>query len=165
MPPAPLLLACSLLDVFEISLLKCVLARWCLDAVSTSRVCKFMVNVGADSAKFGAQTCHLACLGGHRANQGNLGAHGRRPWRSRLGFLSILEGFRGRHLDVFGQLWHNNCVFWHACLQVTFFEVFGVWIWMSGAPESSIWCWKCCKNQLFTHVGILLILVSFWYSF
>ena len=26
--------------------------------------------------------------------QGDLGAHGRRPWGSRLGFLSILEGFR-----------------------------------------------------------------------
>ena len=30
-------------------------------------------------------------------------------------------GFRGRHLDVFGQRWNNNCVFWHACLLVTFF--------------------------------------------
>ena len=34
--------------------------------------------------------------------QGDLGAHGRRPWGSRLGFLSILGGFRGHHLDVFG---------------------------------------------------------------
>ena len=57
--------------------------------------------------------------------QGDLGAHGRRPWGSRLGFLSILEGFRGRHLDVFGQLWNNNCVFWHAFLQVTFLKILG----------------------------------------
>ena len=75
---------------------------------------------------------HLACLlrpiwhlGDNRAMQGDLGAHGRRPWGSRLGFLSILEGFRGRHVDVFGQFWQNNCVFWHACLQVTFFKDFG----------------------------------------
>ena len=77
-------------------------------------------------------TCKHACqktqllrpiwhLGDHRAMQGDLGAHRRRLWESRLGFLSIWEGFRGRHFDVFGQLWHNNCVFWHACLQVTFF--------------------------------------------
>ena len=31
--------------------------------------------------------------------QGDLGAHGTRPWGSRLGFLSILEGFRGCHLN------------------------------------------------------------------
>ena len=43
-----------------------------------------------------------------------------------LRFLSIFDGFRGRHLDVFGQLWNNNCVLWHACLQVTFFKDFGM---------------------------------------
>ena len=118
------------------------------------------------------KTCHLACLlrplwhlGDHRAMQGDLGAHGRRPWGSRLGFLSILEGFRSRHLNVFGQLWHNNCVFWHACLQVTFFKDFGVSIWMSGAPEPSIWCGRYCKKQLFTYVGIMSILVSFLHGF
>ena len=118
------------------------------------------------------KTGHLACLlrpiwhlGDHRAMQGDLGAHGRRPWGSRLGFLSILEGFRGRHLDVFGQLWHNNCVFWHACLQVTFFKDFGVRIWTSWAPESSILCGRYCKNQLFTYVVIMTILVSFLHGF
>ena len=33
--------------------------------------------------------------------QGDLGAHGRRLLGSRLVFLLILKGFRGRHLDVF----------------------------------------------------------------
>ena len=118
------------------------------------------------------KTSHLACLlrliwhlGDHRAMQGGLGAHGRKPWGSRLGFQSILEGFRGRHLDVFGQFWHNNCRFWHACLQVTFFKDFGVRIWTSGAPESRIWCGRYCKNQVFTYVGIMLILVSFLHGF
>ena len=64
-----------------------------------------------------------------------------------------------------GQFWHNNCLFWHACLQVTFFKDFGVRIWTSGAPESSIWCGRYCKNQLFTYVGIMLILVSFLHGF
>ena len=57
--------------------------------------------MGADSVKFAAKTCHLACLlrpiwhlGNHRAMQGGLGAHGRRPWGSRLGFLMILKDFR-----------------------------------------------------------------------
>ena len=97
--------------------------------------------------------------------QGDLGAHGRGPWGSRLGFLLILEGFRSRHLDVFGQLWHNNCVFWHACLQVTFFKDFGGRIWTSGAPESSIWCGRYCKKQFFIYVGILTILVIFYMVF
>ena len=82
-----------------------------------------------------------------------------------LRFLSILEGFRDRHLDVFGKLWHKNCVFWHACLQVTFFKDFGVRIWTSGAPESSILCGRYCKNQLFTYVGSMSILVSFLHGF
>ena len=30
---------------------------------------------------------------------------------------------------------------------------------MSGAPESSIWCGKYCKKQLFTYVGTISILV------
>ena len=36
---------------------------------------------------------------------------------------------------------------------------------MSGAPESSIWYAKCCENQLFTYVGILLISLSFLHGF
>ena len=84
--------------------------------------CSFDVTCFSIHGELGRGCWHL---GDHRAMQGDLGAHRRRPWVSRLGFLSILEGFRGRHLDVFGQLWHNNCVFWHACLQVTFFKDFG----------------------------------------
>ena len=51
---------------------------------------------GADSVKFGAPNVSFGMfvapvwhLGGHRAMQGDLGAHGRRPWGSRLGFSSI----------------------------------------------------------------------------
>ena len=88
------------------------------------------MNWGADVVKFGAQNVSFGMLvasnlapWGPSSDAGGLGS---RPWGSRLGFLAIWEGFRGRHLDVFGQLWNNNCVFWHACLQVTFFEDLGV---------------------------------------
>ena len=94
---------------------------------------QFTVNWGADVVQFGAQNVSFGMLvalnlapWGPSSDAGGLGSHGRRPWGSRLGFLSILEGFRGRHLDVFGQLWNNSCVFWHACLQVTFCKDFGV---------------------------------------
>ena len=36
---------------------------------------------------------------------------------------------------------------------------------MFGAPESKIWFDKCCKNQLFTYIGILLISLSSVYIF
>ena len=42
-----------------------------------------------------------------------------------LRFLSILEGFRGRHLDVFGQLWHNNCVFGMRVCRSRFLKILG----------------------------------------
>ena len=45
--------------------------------------------------------------------------------RIRGSFWLIWEGFRGRHLDVFGHLWHI-IFFWHACLLLTFFKDFGV---------------------------------------
>ena len=84
-----------------------MLARWCLFAVSTSGVFQFTVNWGADVVKFDAQNVLFSMLvasnlapGDHRAMLGDLGAHGRRPWGSRLGFLSILGGFRGCHLNV-----------------------------------------------------------------
>ena len=59
----------------------------------------------------------------------------------------------------FGCFWPTlaqQLCFWHACLQVAFFKDFGVRIWMSGAPESSIWCGRYCKNKLFTYVGMFL---------
>ena len=110
-----------------------MVARWCLDAASTSHVFQFTVNWGADVVKVGAQNMYSGMLVApnldlwdHRAMQGYLGAHRRRPWASRLGFPLILKRFRGRHWDFFGYLWNNNCVFWHACLQVTFFKDSGV---------------------------------------
>ena len=39
-----------------------MLARWCLDAVSTSRVFQFTVNRGADVVKFGAQNVSFGML-------------------------------------------------------------------------------------------------------
>ena len=173
MPPAPLLLACSLLDAFRnISAEMCAgsLMSGCSFDVTCFSVhgelgrgccqiwCPKRVIWHACCAQFGTLGTIERCRGTWEHTEGDLGG----PW---LGFLSILGGFRGRHLDVFGKLWHNNCVFWHACLQVTFFKDFGVRIWTSGAPESSIWCGRYCKNQLFTYVGIMSILVSFLHGF
>ena len=47
---------------FDTSLLKCLLARCRLDAVSTSRVFEFAGNVGADSVKFGAENVLFGML-------------------------------------------------------------------------------------------------------
>ena len=43
------------LVAFLISLLNCVLVRWCLEAVSTSRVSEFMVIWGADVVSSGTE--------------------------------------------------------------------------------------------------------------
>ena len=83
--------------------------------------------------------------------QGDLGAHGRRPWGSRLGFLSILEGFRGGIFFV-GQLWHNNCVFWHACLQVTFFKILGSESGCLGLQNQAFLSEGIAKNS-FSHMS------------
>ena len=84
--------------------------------------------MGADSGKFGTRNVSLGMLvapifapWGPSSDAGGFESTRKETLGSRLGFLSILEGFRGRLLEVFGQLWNNNCVFWHACLQVTVF--------------------------------------------
>ena len=128
--------------------------------------------MGADSVQFGAQNVSFGMLvapnlapWGPSSDAGGLGST-RKETLGVQAWISIDFGrISGRHLDVFVQLWHNNCLFWHACLQVTFFKDFGVRIWTSGAPESSIWCGRYCKNQLFTYVGIMSILVSFLHGF
>ena len=58
-----------------------MLVRWCLDAVSMSRVLQFTVILYADVASLGAKTCHLACLlrplshlGGPSSDPGGLGS-------------------------------------------------------------------------------------------
>ena len=110
-----LLLACSFLDVFwNISADTC--AGSLMSGCSfDSHVFQFTVNWGADVVIFGAQNMSFGmfvasnlALGDHRAMLGDLGAHGRIPWGSRLGCLLILAGFRSRHLDVFGQFWNTN---------------------------------------------------------
>ena len=85
---------------------------------------------------------------------------GCQPW--------IFADLRGISGPPFWSCWlslNNNCVFRHACLQVSLFKDFGIRIWMSGAPESSIWCGRYCKNQLFAYVGIMSILVLFLHGF
>ena len=99
----------------------------------TSRVFQFTVNWGADVVKFGAQNVSFGILvapnlapWGPSSDAGGPGS----TRKETLGFqawISIdLGTIPGRHLDVFGELWNNNCVFWHACLQVTFFKDLGV---------------------------------------
>ena len=104
-----------------------------MDAVSTSCVFQFSANWSADSVKFRAQNVSFGMLvapnlapWGPSSDAGGLGSTRKETLGFRLGFLSIWEGLRSRHLNDFGQFWHNNCVFWHACLQVTFFKDFGV---------------------------------------
>ena len=58
--------------------------------------------------------------------------------------------------------WTKIGVFFSACFQVTFsndFRGLNLDFWVS---KPSIWCERGCKNQLFTEVGILMILVSFF---
>ena len=84
MPPVPLLW----LVVFElfvrISLLKFVLVRWCLDAVSMSCVLGILgvdvISFGAWHASFGMLVASTLALGDHRAIHGNFGAQEGRPW-------------------------------------------------------------------------------------
>ena len=96
MPPVSFTSACCWLDAFF----------------------SFSVEISAGSLVFGcsfAVTCfsiydliwHACCvqfvtLRDHRPIQGDFGAQKGRPWGSRLGFLSILDGFRDHHLTVFG---------------------------------------------------------------
>ena len=99
----------------QFSLLKFVLARWCLDVASMSRVSQFTVIWGADVVSFGAHDVSFgkpfaSTLWDHRAIQGHLGAQrgdlGVQGWIS-CDFVS----FRDYILKVFGQFWSNICVF------------------------------------------------------
>ena len=76
------------------------------------------VKVGAQNVSFGMLVAPNLAPWGTSSDAGGLGSTRKETLGSRLGFLSILEGFRGRHLDVFGQLWHNNSVFL-ACVFVS----------------------------------------------
>ena len=51
--------------------------------------------------------------------QGHFGAQ-EETLGSRLGFLSISDGFRDHILRMFGELCSKPCVFRHACLQAMF---------------------------------------------
>ena len=127
------------------SFLKFVLVRWCLDAVSMSHVLRFTVIWGRVSVSV-PETCHLACLlrpfwhlGGPSSDPGGL----RTTRGETLGSRPIsvdLGGFRDHILRVLGSFWHNKCIFCYACLQIMFFNDFGVCFWMSEAPESRFWC-------------------------
>ena len=93
----------------------------------------------------------------------------------RLGFKTNTFADRGPFVIDFGTpLWQllgdlgSKYVFFvPAAFQVTFLNDFRVWIWTSGAPETRIWCERCCKNDFFADVGILLNLGSnidvFWW--
>ena len=163
--PAPFLWLVVFWISFSNFLLKFVLVRWCLDVDSMSRVLQFTVIWGADDVSLVPKTCCLACLlrplwhlGGPSSDPGGL-----RSTR-RLGFLLFLAGFQDHILRFVGYIWNKTCVFF-ACLQVTFFDDCGVCFWMSAVSESSIWCERCCKKQLFIYVGILLISVPFVHVF
>ena len=80
---------------------------------------------------------------------------------SRLGFLSISDGFPDNMLSVFDELWNSICVFCQACSQVTFFMISGS---ESGCPG--------LQNQAFgvksfakTFVSNILGFCSFVYHF
>ena len=93
----------------------------------------------------------------------------RATWEHKKGDLGIqawiFMGFGRVSVHYFGSfsrtLDKNTCLC-YACFQVTFLNDFGVWIWTSGDSKPSIWCEMGCKNQLFTEVGILMILGSFF---
>ena len=86
-----------------------------------------MANVGADPVKFGAQNVSFGMLvapnlapWGPSSDAGGLGST-RKETLGVQAWTSIdLQRISGPPFRSFCQLWHNNCVFWQACLQVTF---------------------------------------------
>ena len=62
MSPAPLLWLVVRWMFFGTFLLKCVLVRWCLDAVLTSRIFQLTVILGADIDSFGAESVSYGML-------------------------------------------------------------------------------------------------------
>ena len=118
-----------------------------------------MVNWGADVVKFDAQNVLFSMLvasnlapGGPSSDAGGLGS----TRKETLGIQAWISIDCGRISGPpFGRFWqtlHKNCVFLHACLQVTFFKDFGVRIWTSWVPESSILCEGIAKNS-FSHMS------------
>ena len=68
-------------------------------------------------------------------------------------------------LTVFWMPWIRKGVFCHACFQVSFSGDFGVWIWMSGSRNPSIWYWMYCKNQVSQKDGFLMMSGSIFHDF
>ena len=97
--------------------------------------------------------------------QGDLGAHGRRPWGSRLVFLSILGGFRGRHLGVLANFGTKIGFFGMRACRSGFLKILGSESGCLGLQNQAFGVGGVAKKQLFTYVGILLILVSFLHGF
>ena len=105
---------------------------------------------------------HVCC-----ALSGNLGTIEpcRGTWEHTEGDVGVpgLDFYRfGRHFGV--PMW----MFWPTLEQQSCF--FGMRVCrsrfcLSAAPEPSIWRGSYCKNQLFTYVGIMSILVSILYGF
>ena len=102
--------------------------------------CSFAVTCFTNHGDFGTD---VVSFGGQNVSFGMLVASNLAPWgpssdsgglgstrRETLGFQAWIsvdfDEFRDRHMGVLGNLWNNNCVFWHACLQVAFFKDFGV---------------------------------------
>ena len=90
---------CSLLFVFH-PLLKFVLALWCLDVVSMSRSSQLSLLVGAVVVISEPKPCHSACLlflfsypRGPSGDPRPLESTRKETLGTRLGFLSILDGF------------------------------------------------------------------------
>ena len=91
------------------------------------------MNWGADVVKFGAQNVSFGMLvapnlapWGPSSDAGGLGS----TRKEALGFQAWISidfgGISGPPFERFWPTLNNNCVFWHACLQVTFFKDFGV---------------------------------------
>ena len=137
---------------------------WFLDVSFHVTFLRIIVILETDTVVFGAQNLTFGGLvppllhpGWPCDDPGAPGSTRKEVLGSRLWFLSIWGGFRDLILRAFRRPLTNFCVFFHACFQVTFANDFRVWIWTSWAPETRIWCEKCCKNQLFPEVWILMI--------
>ena len=65
--------------------------------------------------------------------------------------LSILGEFPNRIWGVVGDLWINKCVFCYSCLQVTFFNDFGVCFTVSGLQNQAFGVRRDKENNI-SHV-------------
>ena len=109
-----------------------------------------------DTVTFGARNLSFGRPGASTLAPWGTVGRSRYTWEHKKGDRSI----SGPHFGSFlGTLDKNRCLC--SCLfPGHLFYDFGVWIWTSGVPKTSIWCQRGCKNKLFTEVGILLILES-----